>query len=80
MTENDLHSLALKAGAAYWKETMAEKPTYLMSIDELGKFVELARPNPITDEIIGELWHKAGGHMHRFARLLEEFLGAVNAG
>lgn len=34
----------------------------------------IAEQRPINDEIIGELWHKAGGHLHRFARLLEDFL------
>ena len=37
----DLHSLALRAGAAYWVEPGAEKPTYLMSIDELQAFLVL---------------------------------------
>lgn len=32
------------------------------------------RPSPVNDEIIAELWHKAGGHLHRFARLLEQFM------
>lgn len=33
-----------------------------------------ARTSPVNDEIIAELWHKAGGHLHRFARLLEQFM------
>lgn len=37
----DLHSLALRAGAAYWQEPGAKKPTYLMSIDELEGFLLL---------------------------------------
>jgi hypothetical protein len=28
----------------------------------------------LTDEKIAELWHKANGHHHRFARLLETYL------
>jgi hypothetical protein len=38
---SDLHNLALKAGAAYWQEPGAKKPTYLMSIDELEGFLLL---------------------------------------
>lgn len=37
----DLHSLALRAGAAYWVEPGAEKPTYLLSIEELQMFLVL---------------------------------------
>lgn len=38
---SDLHSLALKSGAATWQEPGAEKLTYLMSIDELRMFLVL---------------------------------------
>jgi len=28
----------------------------------------------LTDEKIGELWHQSGGHVHKFAKLLREWL------
>lgn len=37
----DLHNLALRAGAAYWVEPGAEKPTYLLSVEELHMFLVL---------------------------------------
>ena len=30
----------------------------------------------LTDEKIAELWHQAGGHLHRFARLLRDYLAS----
>lgn len=38
---SDLHSLALKSGAATWQEPGAHKLTYLMSIEELRLFLAL---------------------------------------
>ena len=31
-------------------------------------------PARLTDEVIGELWHKSGGHYHRFAREIESWV------
>lgn len=52
---NDLHSLALKAGAAYWQEPGAEKPTYLLSIDELEKLVGLIEMSVLHESDIAKI-------------------------
>ena len=33
----------------------------------------------LTDEVIGDLWHQADHHLHKFARLLRKWL-EENAG
>lgn len=28
----------------------------------------------LTDEVIAELWHKSGCHLHKFAKMLRDWL------
>ena len=28
----------------------------------------------LTDEVIGDLWHQSGCHLHKFAKMLREWL------
>ena len=44
---------------------------YDSRIDKDGVVVdEVSKMPKLTDEIIGDLWHQADHHLHKFARLL----------
>ena len=70
--------MAKEAGALPSREPFLNH--FLIDKATLERFADLIREdersqsNPVNDEIIAELWHKAGGHLHRFARLLEQFM------
>ena len=36
--------------------------------------IEASKPKDLNDEKIAEIWHEAGGHMYKFAKLLRAYL------
>lgn len=74
----DLVDMALKAGAAYTTE--GNRVLYIMSSEELQKFfdavMELQRSFiALNESQIMALWQESGGHVARFAKLIEYYNG-----
>lgn len=73
MNREDIELLALRAGFPYpdvhdeFEYTDDDHNPFLL-------FARMLQGRRLTDEVIGELWHQAQPHHHKFARALESWL------
>ena len=59
------------------KKDNGRKQIYLTGskMPEVGTKLYLKAELPmLSDEVIAELWHKSGGHLYKFAKILRDWL------